>query len=43
MLRLRPRELLREQRSIAAIAEFLCRDLEEVEAKIAERRGQSAL
>jgi hypothetical protein len=32
------RELLRERRSVAEIAEFLCRDVDEVEAKIAERR-----
>jgi hypothetical protein len=31
-------DLLREQRTVAEIAEFLCRDVEEVEAKIAERR-----
>jgi hypothetical protein len=32
------KELIRERRTIAEVAEFLCRDVEEVEAKIAERR-----
>jgi hypothetical protein len=30
------RELLQKGRSVAAIAEFLCRDLDEIEAKIAD-------
>ena len=32
------RELIRQRRSIAEIAEFLCREVEEVEAKAAELR-----
>jgi hypothetical protein len=31
-------ELLEHRRSVADIADFLCRDVDEVEAKIAERR-----
>jgi hypothetical protein len=30
------KELMRERRSIAEIAEFLCREVEEVEAKAAQ-------
>jgi hypothetical protein len=32
-------DLLRDRTPVAEIAEFLCRDVEEVEAKIAERWG----
>jgi hypothetical protein len=31
-------EMLQRRKPVAEIAEFLCRDVEEVEAKIAERR-----
>jgi hypothetical protein len=34
-------EFLTDGRSAAEIAEYLCREVDEVEAKIAERRGQS--
>jgi hypothetical protein len=33
--------MLQRRKAVADIADFLCRDVEEVEAKIAERRGQS--
>jgi hypothetical protein len=34
-------EMLQRRKAVADIADFLCREVEEVETKIAERRGQS--